>query len=56
MVNSRRTIYFEIKKLITHHNYDKIDEGIELLVKANNVLIFEKILKNCSIRTYSKVR
>ena len=50
MVNKRRNIYFEIKKLIMHHDYDKIDEGIELLIKSNNVLFFEKILQNCSIR------
>ena len=50
MVNSSRNIYFEIKKLITHPDYNKIDEGIELLVKSNNVLFFEKILQNCSIR------
>jgi Leucine-rich repeat (LRR) protein len=50
MVNSSRNIFFEIKKLITHHDYNKIDEGIELLVKSNNVLFFEKILRNCSIR------
>ncbi len=49
MVNKSRNNYFEIKKLITHHDYNKIDEGIELLVKSNNVLFFEKILRNCSI-------
>jgi Leucine-rich repeat (LRR) protein len=50
MIHSERKLYFQIKKLITQQDYDKIDEGIELLVKSNNVLFFEELLKNCSVR------
>jgi Leucine-rich repeat (LRR) protein len=49
MNQSERKLYYQIKKLITDNDYDKIDEGIDLLVKSNNVSFFELLLENCFV-------
>lgn len=50
MNQSERKLFHQIKKLITDCEYDKIDEGIKLLVKSNNVRFFELLLENCFVR------